>query len=334
MCQVFVWKTRAASCRKRVLVSRVCQSREWLTVEQTSRLWVLISSRRLLPLPAWRRSSWKSLTRCLIPMIRNRSSRMESWNLILLSRIRHCPHQYIWRWTPMTPCCYQRGQLGIISYHPSITVSERTRQRSSARVTAVSVKIVNAPLRNGVWVLVYHPQDETGGNRKLSRPWHGPYRVTSIQDLDVCLVKVYFPQDQEIQVHQSRVKACPVNFPSGFYWYKKASWTRSTTKVGDFPSWWTHNWLCLHWGCSSWGELTHSSPMMRETLRVQKSMVQTLILPTTTKLVWSGKARPKRKARPKWKARLKPTVRAQPQLPAPCKYPLCLRRTFKREGGM
>ena len=68
-------------------------------------------------------------------------------------------------------------------------------------------------------MLVYHPQDETGGNRKLSRPWHGPYRVTSIQDPDVCLVKVYFPQDQEIRVRQSRVKACPVNFPSGFYWY-------------------------------------------------------------------------------------------------------------------
>ena len=39
-------------------------------------------------------------------------------------------------------------------------------------------------------------------------------------------------------------------------------------------------------------------------------------------------------ARPKRKARPKPTVRAQPQPPAPCKYPLRSRRTFKRDGGM
>ena len=31
--------------------------------------------------------------------------------------------------------------------------------------------------------------------------------------------KVYFPQDGNIQVHQSGVKLCPTNFPSGFYWY-------------------------------------------------------------------------------------------------------------------
>ena len=33
------------------------------------------------------------------------------------------------------------------------------------------------------------------------------------------MMKVYFPQDQSIQVHRSRVKVCPPNFPSGFYWY-------------------------------------------------------------------------------------------------------------------
>ena len=26
----------------------------------------------------------------------------------------------------------------------------------------------------GDWVLVYFAQDETGKNRKLSQPWHGP----------------------------------------------------------------------------------------------------------------------------------------------------------------
>ena len=34
-------------------------------------------------------------------------------------------------------------------------------------------------LRVGDWVLIYFPQDETGKSRKLSHPWHGPYRIIS-----------------------------------------------------------------------------------------------------------------------------------------------------------
>ena len=32
---------------------------------------------------------------------------------------------------------------------------------------------------------------------------------------------VYFPIDNQIQVHQSRVKPCPSEFPAGYYWYEK-----------------------------------------------------------------------------------------------------------------
>ena len=71
----------------------------------------------------------------------------------------------------------------------------------------------------GDWVLVLFPHEQTGKNRKLSRPWHGPYRVTAVNDPDIMVTKVYFPQDATIQVHRSRVKSCPPNFPSGFYWY-------------------------------------------------------------------------------------------------------------------
>ena len=63
------------------------------------------------------------------------------------------------------------------------------------------------------------PQDETGAVRKLSRPWHGLYQVTSLSSPNVSVTKVYFPQDQPICVHESRVKPCPENFPAGFYWY-------------------------------------------------------------------------------------------------------------------
>jgi len=53
----------------------------------------------------------------------------------------------------------------------------------------------------------------------LSRPWHGPFRVTSIKGPDVEASNVYFPQDYLILIHHLHVKACPPNFPGGFYWY-------------------------------------------------------------------------------------------------------------------
>ena len=71
----------------------------------------------------------------------------------------------------------------------------------------------------GDWVLVKFPQEETGWNRKLSRPWHGPYHVVERRDPDITVVKAYAPQDGQIQVHQSRVSLCPLGFPAGFFWY-------------------------------------------------------------------------------------------------------------------
>ena len=74
-------------------------------------------------------------------------------------------------------------------------------------------------LRVGDWVLVRFPQDECGRFRKLSRPWHGPYRVLERKDPDVVVAKVYHPQHGQICVHQSRVCGCPDDFPAGYYWY-------------------------------------------------------------------------------------------------------------------
>ncbi len=41
---------------------------------------------------------------------------------------------------------------------------------------------------------VRFPQDETGKRRKLSRPWHGPYRVTDLPEPDVCLTSINYSQ--------------------------------------------------------------------------------------------------------------------------------------------
>ena len=69
------------------------------------------------------------------------------------------------------------------------------------------------------WVMIRFPQDETGKERKLSRPWHGPYRVLEVTETGILAEKVYAPQDRRIQVHLERVTRCPSNFPSGYYWY-------------------------------------------------------------------------------------------------------------------
>ena len=43
--------------------------------------------------------------------------------------------------------------------------------------------------------------------------------ATSIQDYGKSMVKIYFSQDPVVQVHQSRAKSCPSNFPDCFHWY-------------------------------------------------------------------------------------------------------------------
>ena len=73
--------------------------------------------------------------------------------------------------------------------------------------------------RVGDWVFVWFPQDESGRFRKLSRPWHGPYRVLERKDPDFVVAKVYDPQHGQICVHQDRVCGCPDDFPAGYYWY-------------------------------------------------------------------------------------------------------------------
>ena len=92
------------------------------------------------------------------------------------------------------------------------------------------VKVVD--MRVGDWVFVRFPQDETGKQRKLSQPWRGPFRITRRDDPDVTVVKVYFPEEGPLQIHQSRVCLSPHTLPVGFYWY---GGTRKSS--GRVPGW-------------------------------------------------------------------------------------------------
>ena len=75
----------------------------------------------------------------------------------------------------------------------------------------------------GDWVLI------TGKKCKLSKPWHGPYRVTQKSDPDVTVIPVYFPESGSIQMHQCR---CPSKWPTSFYWYGGNKLSR-----GGVPRW-------------------------------------------------------------------------------------------------
>ena len=67
-------------------------------------------------------------------------------------------------------------------------------------------------LRVGDWVLIRFPAEETGARRKLSHPWHGPYRVTGIDNQNATAIKVYIPQEDALHIHLSRVRPAPVTF--------------------------------------------------------------------------------------------------------------------------
>ena len=80
--------------------------------------------------------------------------------------------------------------------------------------------------------MVKFPREESGKNRKLSQPWHGPYRVLACNDPDLTVAKVYRPQDGQIQIHQERVTPWPSDVVSGYYWYG-----RQSHSPGRVPNW-------------------------------------------------------------------------------------------------
>ena len=93
-------------------------------------------------------------------------------------------------------------------------------------------KARTVPFRCGDWALVHFPQDESGKQRKLSRPWHGRHRVTTINGPVATLLTVNFPEEGPIQVHLSQVCPCPPLLPVGSYWY----WGNCRC-LGRVPQW-------------------------------------------------------------------------------------------------
>ena len=108
----------------------------------------------------------------------------------------------------------------VLSLSTTRSLAIKANREAQQRYKLQSEKTAKlAKFSVGDWVLIYFPQDETGKSRKLSHPWHGPYRMISRDDSDITATKIYFLDDPSMQVHQTRVQHCPYSLPSGFYWY-------------------------------------------------------------------------------------------------------------------
>lgn len=55
--------------------------------------------------------------------------------------------------------------------------------------------------------------------RKLSQPWHGLYRIMDLYETDITVQKVYQAEEEQIQIHRSRVTPFQSEKPAGFFWY-------------------------------------------------------------------------------------------------------------------
>jgi len=121
----------------------------------------------------------------------------------------------------------QSEPIDVRDYREEVTLSLATAKTTAAKAIRKAQARYKkhydrsaclADYRVGDWILIKHPQEETGKKRKLSRPWYGPYRVTRRDDPDITAVKVYFPEEAEITVHQMRVCHCPCNCMTSLMW--------------------------------------------------------------------------------------------------------------------
>ena len=120
--------------------------------------------------------------------------------------------------------------LSLSSARELAVSSIREAQSRYKRQYNKGARIAN--FRVGDWAFVKFPAEESGKNRKMSRPWHGPFRVIERKDPNITLRNVYFPEEPTMLVHQLRVCPCPDLLSAGFYWYGS-----KCHSAGRVPGW-------------------------------------------------------------------------------------------------
>lgn len=70
------------------------------------------------------------------------------------------------------------------------------------------------PFRPGERVFLYKPAEKTGEARKLARPFHGPYRIMS---MDSNTARIDRPEEEPLLVALARLRRCPDELGSQFW---------------------------------------------------------------------------------------------------------------------
>ena len=126
--------------------------------------------------------------------------------------------------------------MSVTDYRKEIMLNLSLARKSALEryKTQYNRNSTNYQYRVGDWVLIRFPSDETGKQRKLSRSWHGPYRVMTINNTNLMATKVYFPCEDTIKVHRALAKPCSEGFMAGM-----------ETKERDLDSY--PKWLRIPW---------------------------------------------------------------------------------------
>ena len=112
----------------------------------------------------------------------------------------------------------------VLSVSSARELAQRSTQKAQAQYkTQYDKKSMEPNYKIREWASGFscssRTQEESGRNRKLSRPWHGPYRIIERMDPNLVVAKIYFPSEGTICIHQTCVCKCPPHFPVGYYWY-------------------------------------------------------------------------------------------------------------------
>ena len=69
----------------------------------------------------------------------------------------------------------------------------------------------------GELVFLLKPSETTGASRQFARPFHGPYRITSVDVNNAYIHRVDHPQDEAILVALQRLRRCPDEIADEFW---------------------------------------------------------------------------------------------------------------------
>ena len=90
--------------------------------------------------------------------------------------------------------------------------------------------------RVGDRVIVFMPSETAGKDRKLARPYHGPYRVVNITPTNAEVQLIEYPSEPTIFVAIGRLRKCYPEQPNDCWLGKRKITKRRARRPGSEPA--------------------------------------------------------------------------------------------------